>query len=170
MSSRFRSLVALAVLALAAPLAVTINASPAAAAPSVPDGFTNLLAASSLGLAVDLTDLPDGRMLVAAQDGQVWVIAANGTTVATPAVTLPGLCRANEQGLLGVDADPGFAANHFIYVYYTRNGTSNCENRVSRFTMTGDTAASEQILIDHIASLAPNHEPGKTCPTARAAK
>ena len=117
MSSRFRSLVALAVLALAAPLAVTINAGPAAAAPTVPDGFTNLLAASSLGLAVDLTTLPDGRLLVAAQDGQVWVIAANGTTVSAPAVTLTGLCRSGEQGLLGVEADPAFAGNHYIYVY-----------------------------------------------------
>ncbi len=161
MSSRFRSLVALAVASLAVPLAVVAQAPAASAAVSIRDGFTDSVVTGSLGAAVDVTDLPDGRMLVAAQDGQVWVVAVNGTKVATPAVSISGLCRANEQGLLGIDVDPDVATNGFVYLYYT-HGTSSpsCENRVSRFTLTGNTLANEQILIDHIASLQVNHEGG----------
>ena len=43
-----------------------------------------------------------------------------------------------ERGLLGVAVDPSFASNGFVYLYYTRNKTGTCVNRVSRFTMSGD--------------------------------
>ncbi len=47
--------------------------------------------------------------------------------------------RQGERGLLGVTPHPAFASNGFIYVYYTttRGGT---HNRISRFTVSGNTA------------------------------
>lgn len=53
-----------------------------------------------------------------------------------------------EEGLLGIQADPNFATNHFFYVYYSPTDTS--VNRLSRFTLTGDTVDlhSERILLD----------------------
>ena len=53
-----------------------------------------------------------------------------------------------EEGLLGIQADPNFATNHFFYVYYSPTDTS--VNRLSRFTLTGDTVDlhSEKIILD----------------------
>ena len=45
-----------------------------------------------------------------------------------------------ERGLLGVELDPNFSSNHFLYLYYTVPG-SPPHNRLSRFTATGDVAS-----------------------------
>ena len=60
---------------------------------------------------------------------------------------------------------PTFTTNGFVYLYYTHVDASmpgGCANRVSRFTMTGDTIApgSEVVLIDKISSNAGNHNGG----------
>lgn len=158
MSRRFRSVVALACLAVAAPTALVTQATTANAA-TVPSGFADTRVAGSITAPTDVVDLPDGRMLVTGQGGTLTVIAANGTKVAAPALTL-SVCIGSEQGLLGVERDPDFATNHYIYLYYGYDPGSGCRNRVSRFTMTGDSAATEFVLIDNILSQATNHEGG----------
>jgi cytochrome c len=52
-----------------------------------------------------------------------------------------------EEGLLGVQADPDFAKNHFVYVYYSPIDTS--VNRLSRFTLSNDSIdrKSEKIIL-----------------------
>ena len=42
-----------------------------------------------------------------------------------------------EEGMLGLKADPDFKNNHYVYIYYSPTDTS--VNRLSRFTLTGDT-------------------------------
>jgi len=53
-----------------------------------------------------------------------------------------------EEGVLGVQADPDFAQNHYVYIYYSP--TDTVVNRLSRFTLTGDTIlnSSEKIILD----------------------
>lgn len=161
MSSRIRSLVALAVGLLALPTALATNVTPAAAAPVPAAGFSDVLVASSLGQTTAFVELPDERMFVTAKGGDLWLLNANGTKPATPALTLSP-CTNSEQGLLGVAADPQFGSNGYLYLYYTRNASGSCFNRVSRFTLSGSTVnpASELVLIDNIPSTAGNHNGG----------
>jgi glucose/arabinose dehydrogenase/cytochrome c551/c552 len=53
-----------------------------------------------------------------------------------------------EEGLLGVQADPDFARNHFVYMYYSPIDSS--VNRLSRFTLTGDSIdnKSEKTILE----------------------
>jgi len=53
-----------------------------------------------------------------------------------------------EEGLLGVQADPDFAQNHFVYMYYSPIDSS--VNRLSRFTLTGDSIdkRSEKVVLE----------------------
>lgn len=157
MSRRSRFVLALAALALATPTALASGAQPASAA-TVPSGFTDTRVAGSISAPTDVVDLPDGRLLVTGQGGTLTVVGADGAKVPTPALSL-NVCTGGEQGLLGVERDPNFATNGYIYVYYGYV-QSGCRNRVSRFTMTGDTAGSELVLIDNIVSSATNHEGG----------
>ena len=129
-------------------------------ATAVPTGFTDTLVAS-VGSPTDLAFTPDGRLLVATQFGDLRVVQ-NGTLLPAPAVDLGSvLCTADEEGLLGVTVDPSFASNGFVYVYYTRNKSGTCVNRVSRFTMSGNTIsmASELVLVDEIPATG-NHNAG----------
>lgn len=158
MSRRSRFVLALAALALATPTALASGAQPASAA-TVPSGFTDTRVAGSITAPTDVVDLPDGRLLVTGQGGTLTVIGANGSKVAAPALSL-SVCTGSEQGLLGVERDPNFVNNGYIYVYYGYPTSGTCHNRVSRFTMTGDAAGSELVLIDNIISDRGNHEGG----------
>jgi glucose/arabinose dehydrogenase len=90
---------------------------------------------------------PDGRIFVCLQGGRLRVIK-NGALLATPFVNLT-VDSNGERGLLGVTFDPNFAANNFVYVYYTVPGDP-AHNRVSRFTANGDVAlaGSEFVVVD----------------------
>jgi glucose/arabinose dehydrogenase len=88
-------------------------------------------------------------------------VVKNGALLPTPFLTV-NVNAAGERGLLGVAFDPNFAANRFVYVYYT-TATSPIHNRVSRFIADGDTAlaGSETILLelDNLSG-ATNHNGG----------
>jgi glucose/arabinose dehydrogenase len=135
---------------------------PLSAAATVPAGFTDV-SLFNLGGPTALAFTPDGRLLVTTQGGTLRVYK-NGALLTTPALNLAGtICTDSERGLLGVAVDPEFAANRYIYLYYTFDGPSACVNRVSRFTFgTGDTivSGSEMVLLDNMKSTAGNHNGG----------
>jgi glucose/arabinose dehydrogenase len=127
---------------------------------TLPAGFTESLVAGSLSAPTSMAIAPDGRIFVTQQGGALRVIK-NGQLLATPFLSLT-VDPSGERGLLGIAFDPNFAANQFVYVYYTtpENGV---HNRVSRFTATGDVAAagSEVKLMDlEGLSGATNHNGG----------
>jgi glucose/arabinose dehydrogenase/PKD repeat protein len=148
-----------ALLLMAALLAAAVaGAAPRAGA--VPPGFTDTLVAS-VDSPTALAFAPDGRLLVATQFGALRLVS-DGVLAAQPVLDLASvLCTADEEGLLGVALDPAFAANGFLYLYYTRQRSGGCVNRVSRFTMSGPTAApeTELVLIDEIPATG-NHNGG----------
>lgn len=129
----------------------------------VPDGFTRTTLANGLsdrGTAMALA--PDGRIFVAQQNGQLRVIK-NGALLPTPFLSLT-VNTTSERGLLGVAFDPNFAANRYIYVYYTTN-SAPIHNRVSRFTAsTGNpdvVEAGTELQILNLPQLsAGNHNGG----------
>jgi glucose/arabinose dehydrogenase len=99
-------------------------------------------------------------MFVAVQDGRLLVVK-NGVKLGTPFVTLP-TDASGERGMLGVALPPSFASNGWVYVYYTRVNGSARNNRVSRFTASGDVASGgETVLVDlPTLSSATNHNGG----------
>lgn len=118
------------------------------------DWVTGLIAASAFALT------PDGRLLVAEQDGRVRVVK-NGRLLPTPFVTLTNVNSIGERGLIGVAVDPGFATNGYVYVHYTTM-QGGIHNRVSRFVASGDVATGlEFVLLDlPTLSTATNHNGG----------
>jgi glucose/arabinose dehydrogenase len=130
---------------------------------AVIQGFTQTEIASGIEQPSAMAIAPDGRVFVCEQTGALRVIK-NDALLAAPFLSL-NVDSAGERGLLGVAFDPNFAANHFVYVYYTvpaSHGTA-AHNRVSRFTAAGDLAArgSQTILLelDNLSS-ATNHNGG----------
>lgn len=138
-------------------LAATAVLLPAA---TLPAGFTETLIASGMPSPTAFTFAPDGRLFVCQQNGQLRVIK-NGALLSTPFVSLT-VDSAGERGLLGVAFDPNFAANQWVYVYYTTTATPRY-NRISRFTASGDVAmANSEVLILQLDNLtsATNHNGG----------
>ncbi len=131
---------------------VGIGSAPAPArAASVPAGFTDVEVASVPNpTAVEV--LPDGRLVVLDQGGKVRILQG-GALLATPALTLP-VCGGggSEMGLLGFATGNDFTTDGRVFVYYTAPVTGGCVNRVSAFTMSGNTIdpGSEAVLLDNI--------------------
>ena len=128
-------------------------------AQTYPAGFQQVLVANGISNPTVMAFAPDGRLFVAQQTGALRIIQ-NGVLLATPAITL-SVNSSGERGLLGIAFDPNFTSNNFIYLYYTLSSAAN--NRISRFTMSGNTivAGSELVVLnlDPLSS-ATNHNGG----------
>jgi glucose/arabinose dehydrogenase len=114
---------------------------------TLPRSFVQTVVARRLVEPSGLVAIPDGRLFLIQQTGQVRVIQ-NGRLLAAPLLTVT-TDSSVERGLVGITIDPNFATNHYLYVYYTVPGTP-AHNRVSRFTVSGNTASpsSEDVLLD----------------------
>ena len=121
----------------------------AVSAVEVPAGFRADTLATGLNSATAFAQLPDGRILIADQNGplRLW---KNGALLATPALDLgPRLDVWWERGLIGVTPHPDFPRTPHIFVLYVAK-VPYPHHVLSRFTLSGDTVdpASERILLE----------------------
>jgi cytochrome c len=101
----------------------------------------------------EMTILPNFDVLIAQRRGEIMLYKNNTKTVKQAGflnvywktLHTPGVNA--EEGLLGLQKDPNFANNHFIYLYYSPVDTS--VNRLSRFTLNNDSIdpKSEKIIL-----------------------
>ncbi len=116
-------------------------------AQNLPAGFSIVPVADGFDSPTAMAFAPDGRIFIAQQSGQVKIIK-DGVLLTTPFAELT-VENTGERGLTGVAIDPNFAANPYIYFYYTVPGIP-AHNRVSRFLADGDVVmpGSEEILVE----------------------
>lgn len=107
--------------------------------------------ATGLSKPVWVTHAGDDRLFVVQRQGIIKIVADSMQVLPTPFLNIASQVNSNsnEQGLLGLAFDPGYAANGFFYVYYI-NGPGSGTSRISRFQVSADSnvadAASEVIL------------------------
>lgn len=91
---------------------------------------------------------PDGRVIYVQRGGQVKIFKPSTNSTVT-AGTL-SVYTGGEDGLTGLALDPGFANNGYVYLYHSPANSSTDINRVSRYTLTGDTLnmSSQVTVID----------------------
>ena len=100
----------------------------------------------------EMTILPNLDVLVAQRRGEL-MLYKNATKTVKRAGFLNVYWKAHtkgvneEEGVLGLQADPDFKNNHYIYIYYSPMDTS--VNRLSRFTLVNDSIdnKSEKIVL-----------------------
>lgn len=100
----------------------------------------------------EMTILPDLDVLIAQRRGEI-ALYKNATGQVTTAATLPVYWKAHvpkvnaEEGVLGIQADPDFEKNHWVYIFYSPVDTS--VNRLSRFEFKNDMIdlKSEKIIL-----------------------
>jgi len=103
--------------------------------------------------------LPSGDMLVTERKGTVKLIEKTGKTQDVGVIA--GAREIGEGGLLGMALHPEFAANNFIYFYYTYSSDGdNTLNRVVRMKYQDGKLGEEQIIAEGIPG-ASNHNGGR---------
>lgn len=144
-----------------------------AGATTVPPGFKDTTLASVAGVT-DIAFTSDGRMLVVQKAGVLRILSDDGTSLNESALDLSShVCSSGDRGFQSVVADPSFATNHYIYIYYTSNKNGTCAddtypngpvNRVSRFVLSDSNTVdplTETVLVDNIPSMG-LHQGGDT--------
>jgi glucose/arabinose dehydrogenase len=126
--------------------ALVFSSGAAAQAASVPVGFIDRQVASGLTSPTALAVAPDGRVFVTLQNGTVRIVQ-NDALVPAPFHTVD-TDFSDERGLLGVVADPGFASNHWVYLYYTAK-TPTTHNRIIRVTESNGTVVAGSTITIH---------------------
>lgn len=107
------------------------------------DRFTKVqLTQGTLYEPTEMTILPNFDVLIAQRRGELMLYKNSDHSVKQVGFldvyfkTKKGEANA-EEGLLGLQADPDFAKNHYVYIFYSPSDTS--VNRLSRFTFENDT-------------------------------
>ncbi len=103
-----------------------------AAAAVLPVGFQQTLLVTGLSSPTKMSFSPDGRIFVSEKAGRLRVFDTGGQELGTFLDLTGSVITSGSRGLMGVAFDPGFAANGYVYTYYTSADTGF--NRVSRFT------------------------------------
>ncbi len=123
-------------------------------AQTLPPNFIEDVIATDLTMPIAFTRLPDGRVLIAQKSGVVRLLK-NGIVQPSPFIDLTS--RVNDywdRGLLGIAADPNFATNGFVYLFYVyehdaSDYSGQKTSRLTRVTAVGDTAnpSTEVVLL-----------------------
>ncbi|GAB3329091.1 hypothetical protein GCM10027299_32030 [Larkinella ripae] len=119
--------------------------------------FTKVVLAEKLNEPLEMVVLPDERVLLVERHGAVRIYSPATNDLKTVA-TLPvstkykdreGKETEAEDGLLGVNIDPNFAQNHWIYLYYSPEGPEP-KNILTRYELRGDelVLASRKVLLE----------------------
>ena len=104
-----------------------------------------------LAFPVSFAFAPDGRIFFnELRDGGIRIVK-DGTLLPTPFASLD-VVRQGERGLLGLALPPNFAAEPYVYVFYTYQAADGPFNRIARFPVLGDVAGAEEILVDRLPS------------------
>src|SRR2546423_651799 len=115
--------------------------------------FTRVVLAEKLDEPIELAVLPDERVLFIERHGYVNLYKPTDghvRRIATiPVSTKYADSSQAEDGLLGLAADPNFAANGWLYMYYSPAGPE-AKNVLARFQMKGDSLdlASRKNLLE----------------------
>ncbi|UHG90052.1 PQQ-dependent sugar dehydrogenase [Spirosoma oryzicola] len=119
--------------------------------------FTKVVLAEKLNEPLEMAVLPDERVLFIERHGEVRLYSPATKQLKTIA-TIPvstkykdkeGHETEAEDGLLGVNIDPDFTKNHWVYLYYSPAGDEP-KNILTRYELQGDelVLSSKKVLLE----------------------
>src|SRR4051794_3377268 len=96
--------------------ALTLCLAGGTARADLPPGFTRTLVATDVGAPTCLVFGPNGRIFIGDLLGGVFLVTPQGQS---RLLDMPDIFNEGEHGILGMAIDPAFAANGYLYIYYS---------------------------------------------------
>ena len=121
--------------------------------------------ATGLDDPVGITNAGDDRLFVIERDGRVRIIGPAGTVVPAPFLDITERVDAShsEEGLLGIAFHPDYSDNGFFFLNYTNTTGTTRRTRISRFTVTANTAIADpgsEVILLTVTQPVHNHNAG----------
>lgn len=119
--------------------------------------YTSATIVSGLQYPIAFDTAPDGRFFItekgdgsntAGQKSRIRVYAANGTAIGTFYDLSDSTNSDGERGVLGIELDPDFSTNHFVYVYYNHRYNGDERIRIIRLTESSNAGTNPAIIFD----------------------
>jgi aldose sugar dehydrogenase len=104
---------------------------------------------SGLDKPWDIAWLPSGVVLVTERPGRLQVYS-DGTDAAPVVISLTNVVARGEGGLMGLDVDPNFASNGYVYVCTTSSAGTTNDVRLVRLTLrqpNGDAVLERRDIV-----------------------
>lgn len=111
--------------------------------------------ATGLDTPWEIAFLPDGRALVTERPGRVRLLSADGDLREEPVAEIP-VFQIGEGGLLGLDLDPRFQENRFVYLYRTTRD----DIEILRYRFAGGELRDQTKIVQGI-EVGPIHDSGR---------
>lgn len=132
--------------------------------------YTSTTIVSGLSMPVAFAVSSDGRFFITqkggfngmATDAYIKVYSSTGAFLSN-FYNLTDSCNSDfERGLLGIELDPDFDNNHYVYAYYNHNYNSDERIRIVRFTEVLNVGTNPTLIfdLDVSNSIAGNHVGG----------
>lgn len=126
------------------------------ATPTTPPADKQIeIIAENLDIPWEIEFLPNGDLLVTERPGNLIRITDKKETI-----PIEGVAHRGEGGLLGLELDPDFEKNNWIYLYLTSRQGDSLINRVERYTLKENTLNKRKVIIDELPG-APYHDGGR---------
>ena len=129
-------------------------------AQTLPSTYVQTPIISGLQNPSDFAWLPDGRYLVTQKGGvtatttnaTILIFKSDGTSIGTFYNLTDSVDANGERGLHGIEVDPDFNNNHYIYAYYTYRNTAKTVRaiRVVRFTESANVGTNPTLIFNQI--------------------
>ena len=105
---------------------------------------------------------PDGRILFTEKNTGNIRVMVNDKVNPEPFATITDDFPTVMYGLLGITVDPAFAANHYVYAFYTRFNaqTNQAYDRIIRFTDVNSKGTAPTVIFDTLPALNGYHTGG----------
>ena len=116
---------------------------PPARASDLPPGFQENVYVSGLVAPTSMAWGPSGDLWIGGQRGHVWLHRQGQLTL----VARLRVASKGEEGIEGIAADPDYATNQWIWIYYTRSEPKPVRNVLSRFRHVGDQLVEETVVL-----------------------
>ncbi|MCD6065934.1 MAG: hypothetical protein K0S33_760 [Bacteroidetes bacterium] len=133
--------------------------------------YTSTTLVTGLNYPVAFAVAPDGRFFITQKGGNaagscangfIRVFSSTGTSLGTFYDLTDSVQCDFERGLLGIELDPNFATNHYVYAYYNHNYAGDERIRIVRFTEAANVGTNPTLIVDLDVSnsIAGNHVGG----------
>lgn len=98
-----------------------------------------------------IVQLPDGRFLVNEKDGNMRIVATDGT-IGQPITGIPAVNSAGQGGLLGLTLDPDFTNNRMVYWVFSQNTPDGNLTAVAKGSLSQDDRSMQNVSVIYQAA------------------
>lgn len=104
---------------------------------------------SNLNVPWGVVFTSEARALVTERPGRIRAIES-GNLLDKPLITFSEVKAQSEEGLMGIEVDPNYKDNKYVYVCISYEVSGGSKDKVQRLVDKGDSLEKDKVLIDNI--------------------